>query len=298
MITQADAERYREKGYICIPSLLPPKEIAEIVAAADEVMGRARDLDRSDEVLDLDDAHTRDRPLVRRIKNPNQHHEAFHRLRSNARILDVLEPLLGPNIRFHHSKLNNKSAGGGSAVEWHQDWAFYPHTNDDVLAVGIYLDDCGMDNGPLLCLPGSHCGPTFDHHVDGAFCGAMDPTVDRLDYDKAEALYGPAGSITVHHARTVHGSARNISNRPRRLYLMGYTAADAWPLLGVPDFAAYEAMMVRGASTLAPRIAEAPIRVPFPVAKNQGSIYENQKELKHRFFEDKAASPDGRRAAE
>jgi hypothetical protein len=36
----------------------------------------------------------------------------------------------------------------GSPVEWHQDWAFYPHTNDDVLATGIYLDDCDLDNGP------------------------------------------------------------------------------------------------------------------------------------------------------
>jgi ectoine hydroxylase-related dioxygenase (phytanoyl-CoA dioxygenase family) len=266
------------------------------VATAESVMARAKELDRSDAVLDLDDAHTRQAPLVRRIKNPNQHHEAFARLTRHPRILDLLEKLLGPDIRFHHSKLNNKSAGGGAAVEWHQDWAFYPHTNDDVLAVGIYLDDCGMDNGPLLCVPGSHKGPTFDHHVDGNFCGAMDPTVARLDYDKAEALFGPAGSVTVHHARTVHGSALNRSNRARRLYLMGYTAADAWPLLGVPDFAAFEAMMVRGKSTLAPRIKEAPVRVPFPVAKNQGSIYENQKELKHRFFDEPGLG--GRRAAE
>jgi len=296
MITEAKAQEYRDKGYIVVPSLLTPAEVAEIVAAADSVMGRAKELDRSDEILDLDDAHTRHAPLVRRIKNPNQHHEVFARLAKQPRILDVLEKVLGPDIRFHHSKLNNKSAGGGAAVEWHQDWAFYPHTNDDVLAVGIYLDDCGLDNGPLLCVPGSHKGPTFDHHVDGAFCGAMDPTVAKLDYGKAEALYGPAGSITVHHARMVHGSALNRSNRTRRLYLMGYTAADAWPLLGVPDFAAYEAMMVRGRSTLAPRIKEAPIRVPFPVAKNQGSIYENQKELKHRFFDEDG--PDGRRAAE
>ncbi len=296
MISDAQVQDYREKGYICVPGLLSRAEVAEIVATADAVMARAAELDRSDDVLDLDDAHTRREPLVRRIKNPNQHHPVFARLMRHPRILDVLERLLGPDIRFHHSKLNNKTAGGGAAVEWHQDWAFYPHTNDDVLAVGIYLDDCGLDNGPLLCLPGSHKGPTYDHHVDGAFCGAIDPTAVPLDYGAAEALYGPAGSITVHHARTVHGSALNRSNRPRRLYLMAYTAADAWPLLGVPDFAAYEAMMVRGRSTLEPRVVPAPIRVPFPVARNQGSIYENQKDLKHRFFD--RPGPGGRRAAE
>ncbi|MBL8705938.1 MAG: hypothetical protein JNM30_13885, partial [Rhodospirillales bacterium] len=88
MIANADVERYREKGYICVPSLLPPKELAEIVNTANEVMAGARELDRSDDVLDLDDTHTRAQPLVRRIKNPNQHHEVFQRLTANQRILD------------------------------------------------------------------------------------------------------------------------------------------------------------------------------------------------------------------
>ena len=51
------------------------------------------------------------------------------------------------------SKLNTKFEKGGSAVEWHQDWAFYPHTNDDVLAVGVMLDDVNLSNGPLMVIP-------------------------------------------------------------------------------------------------------------------------------------------------
>ncbi|MEA2855102.1 MAG: hypothetical protein QOE02_5123, partial [Rhodospirillaceae bacterium] len=81
-----------------------------------------------------------------------------------------------------------KSAGYGSPVEWHQDWAFYPHTNDDVLATGIYLDDCDIDNGPLMVLPGTHRGPTFDHHAQGRFCGAMNPADCDLDFAKAVPL--------------------------------------------------------------------------------------------------------------
>ena len=128
-----------------------------------------------------------------------------------------------------------KSAGYGSPVEWHQDWAFYPHTNDDVLATGIYLDDCDMDNGPLMVMPGTHHGPTYDHHADGRFCGAMNPADCDLDFAKAVPLMGPAGSMTIHHVRLVHGSALNRSNRQRRLLLHEYTAADAWPLLGVGE---------------------------------------------------------------
>ena len=60
-----------------------------------------------------------------------------------------------------------KCAGFGAPVEWHQDWAFYPHTNDNLAAVGVMFDDMAMENGPLMIIPGSHKGPTFDHHADG-----------------------------------------------------------------------------------------------------------------------------------
>ena len=89
----------------------------------------------------------------------------------------MLQDLWGPDIRFDTAKLNLKSAGFGAAVEWHQDWAFYPHTNDDLAAVGVMIDDMELENGPLLIIPGSHNGPVVhDHHAtDGRFCGAMDP---------------------------------------------------------------------------------------------------------------------------
>ena len=147
-----------------------------------------------------------------------------------------------------------KSAGYGSPVEWHQDWAFYPHTNDDVLATGIYLDDCDMDNGPLMVIPGSHHGPTYDHHADGRFCGAMSPDACDIDFAKAVPLMGPAGSMTIHHVRLVHGSALNRSNRQRRLLLHEYTAADAWPLLGVANFEEFNGRMVLGEPTIEPRV--------------------------------------------
>ena len=187
--------------------------------------------------------------------------------------------------------MNLKSAGHGAAVEWHQDWAFYPHTNDDVLAVGILLDDANENNGPMMVLPGSHLGPIHDHHSDGAFCGAIDLTRTPLDLSGAVALTAPAGSITIHHARLVHGSAANRSDRPRRLLLFEYAAADAWPLAGIEpidDFEEFNRRVVHGAPVLEPRLASVPVRMPLPRATHQGSLYENQRTLGHRYF----AAPD------
>ena len=95
---------------------------------------------------------------MRRIKTPHLWHPAYAAMVRHPNILEVLKRLWGPSIRFDVSKLNLKAAGYGAPVEWHQDWAFYPHTNDDLAAVGIMIDDVDEDNGPLLVIPGTHKG--------------------------------------------------------------------------------------------------------------------------------------------
>ena len=110
------------------------------------------------DVYDLEDTHTPAQPRVRRIKAPHLHDPAYGALVRHPRIIEVLCDLWGPNIRFDTAKLNLKSAGYGAAVEWHQDWAFYPHTNDDLAAVGVMMDDMELANGPLMIIPGTPQG--------------------------------------------------------------------------------------------------------------------------------------------
>jgi hypothetical protein len=189
-------------------------------------------------------------------------------------------------VRLYGSKLNIKAPEYGSPVEWHQDWAFYPHTNDDVLAVGVMLDDMRLENGPLMVMPGSHKGPTYDHHADGVFCGAIDADACALDFTQAVPLTGKAGACSFHHVRMVHGSAQNNSSRPRQLLLYEFAANDAFPLLtGVKDLAEFDAKILCGAPTVEPRIVAAPVRLPLPPAHGQGSIYENQTGSRKRYFE-------------
>jgi phytanoyl-CoA hydroxylase len=144
-----------------------------------------------------------------------------------------------------------KSAGYDAPVEWHQDWAFYPHTNDDLAAVAIMLDDCTLENGPTLVLPGSHRGPIYDHRApDGRFSGAFDPRACGLDVSGAEPCLGKTGSITIHHVRAVHGSATNLSGKDRRFLLFQYRAADAWPLFGFKDgIEKFDKLLLAGAPT-------------------------------------------------
>jgi len=285
MLSRQQIEAYQRDGYLVVPRLIEGEPLAELRALTDAIVAGARGVSANDELYDLEPGHSAALPRVRRLKPAIfRRYTFFHALARAPAITSILAQLIGPAIRLHGGKLNMKSAGYGSPVEWHQDWAFYPHTNDDVLATGIYLDDCDEANGPLMVLPGTHLGPTYDHHADGRFCGAMDPGACGLDFGKAASLTGPAGSLTIHHARLVHGSAPNHSNRQRRLLLHEYAAADAWPLMGVADFEEFNSRMVLGDPTIEPRMRVAPVRMPMPPADHQGSIYENQRGAARRFF--------------
>lgn len=297
MLSQAQIDEYNRVGAIVVPDVLSGDEVAELRRVTDGFVERARSVSKHDHVYDLEDTHSAAEPRVRRIKTPHLHHEAYGRLVKHPGILAALQSLWGPDIRFDTAKLNLKSAGFGAAVEWHQDWAFYPHTNDDLAAVGIMMDDMGLENGPLMIVPGTHRGPVFDHHDGGRFCGAMDPSRGDVDYGAAVPLTGKAGSITIHHVRAVHGSAPNLSDRDRRLLLFQFRAADAWPLLGFKDgLEAFDALMAAGTPrSIEPRLTPVPVRLPLPPADLEGSIYENQKGLKNRFFD--TVAPAGRELA-
>jgi len=284
MLTSAQVEQYKELGYLVVPDVLGRELLAEVNRRVDAIVAEAAKVTAHTDVYDLEDSHSRQAPRVRRIKTPHKHFPFFNELTRSPRITAILAQLIGANIRLHGSKLNMKSAGYGAPVEWHQDWAFYPHTNDDVLATGIYLDDCDAENGPMCVVPATHTGPIFDHHADGYFCGAMNPELAEAGYVKAVPLMGPAGSMTIHHARLVHGSALNTSGKPRRLLLHEYTAADAWPLMGVSNFDEFNSRIVLGKPTIEPRVTPVPVRMPLPPAPFQGSIYENQKAAAKRFF--------------
>ena len=286
MLTKAQIDEYNELGAIVVPDILSAAEVAELRRVTDEFVEKSRAVTTHDETFDLEDTHSPILPRVRRIKSPHLHHASYGALVRHPRIVEVLTDLWGPSVRFDTAKLNLKSAGYGAAVEWHQDWAFYPHTNDDLAAVGVMMDDMELANGPLMIIPRSHTGgKVFDHHADGKFCGAMDPTKKEVDYSSAMPLTGKAGSITVHHVRAVHGSAVNTSKMDRRLLLFQFRAADAWPLVQTPkSIEAFDDLMVAGRPTLEPRLTPVPVRLPFPPADKQGSIYENQKALPNRFF--------------
>ena len=283
MLNQDQIESYRAKGYLGVEGVFSAAEVAELQQVTDDFVEKSREETDHTDMYDLEPDHTPEAPKLRRLKSPVSAHPAYERALRNDKVLDIVSQLVGTAaVRFNGNKLNMKSGGFGSPVEWHQDWAFYPHTNDDLLAVGICIDDMNEENGCLLVIPGSHQGPIHDHHLDGHFAGAV--TAADFDDSAAEKVELKAGDISIHHARVLHGSLPNTSPNPRRLLLFQYCAGDSWPLGQAVDWEAYGKSFVRGEPGQDIRCADTPVRMPLPEAKCGGSIYAVQTVLRESTF--------------
>lgn len=286
MIGEQEVRAYKRDGVIVVPEVLTTDVLARMRQVIAELVAESAKTTEHTAIYDLEPGHSPADPRVRRIKAPHKVHAVFDEVVRSPEVIAILKALLGPGLRLHNSKLNMKSARYGSPVEWHQDWAFYPHTNDDVLAIGVLLDDADLSNGPMLVTPGTHTGPVFNHHdSEGRFAGMIDPDDIRSEIARAVPCMGRAGSMSFHHVRALHGSALNTSDRQRNLLLYEVAASDAWPLLGLrTDWAEFERETLAGEPILQPRTKELPVRLPFPPPLRAGSIYETQSASTKGYF--------------
>jgi ectoine hydroxylase len=281
-LTDAQIATYQRDGYLALPRFLDPERVQALRRVTDGFVDRSRTVARTDAVFDLDPRHTATAPVVRRIKNPADNDPLYAWLALESPILDVVAELIGPSLRFHHSKLNLKGSHTGAPVEVHQDAAFYPHSNDDVLAVGLLLDDAAAENGAMAVLPGSHHGPIHTHFdTQGRFVGCLRAEdVASLDRSRAVLLALPAGSVHIHHYRLIHWSAPNTSPGERRLLINAYAAADAVNLAADSTGSPMYGRLIRGTWPTVARRTGGDMPMPPDFSQGYNSIYEVQSETR------------------
>ena len=250
VLSQAQRIAYFAEGYLLLEAVIGEEWLAVLRAATDDMVERSRGVSASDAIFDVEPGHRPDAPRLRRVSNPVEHHPAYWDYITQSIVPDIVADLVGPDVKFHHSKLNFKWARGGEEVKWHYDISFWPHTNYSPLTVGTYIHDCGLDNGPLMVLPRSHVEiepllSQFD--AEGRWTGCLsDADVAALPMHKAVTLPGPAGSLTLHNCRTLHASPRNLSDTGRPLLLYTLTSADAFPYTVNPIRPRHDQHMIRG----------------------------------------------------
>ncbi len=223
---------------------------------------------------------------LRRIADPEQVAPVYRQAMCYPPLIELVQHLLGGTVRFDHAKLNNKPPREGGRIQWHQDFAFYPQTNDDMLAVGIMLGDCTRKNGAMMVIPGSHKLPVFDHHLNNKFVGGIPPTELNGVTENPLLLEGKAGSLTVHHARTLHASTTNYSDGQRPFLVLNYFAVDAFPIFFSYDWDEFNSRILLGEPTNIPRYEPVRCKLPFPTKVEDelgdyitGSIFDLQDEM-------------------
>ncbi len=236
MLTKEQTRHFREYGYVVIENIIDRKTVSELNARIDQWVDDSRDyaanygrLIDGQPRFDLEPGHKPTQPKLRRITNPVEISETFRRTIIEGPIVPALAPILGPNIKFDHCKINAKHPGMVSDVKYHQDHIFEPQTNDDVVTTLLTLNDCTRQNGCLKVVPGSH-RKRYSHSRNGRFTGEIDPAFSAEFDREAHDVEVPAGSLCIMDTWAVHGSERNRSTIPRRLMITEFKAADAFPL--------------------------------------------------------------------
>ena len=287
VLTQQQKDQFWSDGVLTIKDAVTPKLLFKLRAQFDQWVEESRDQDASyGETVDgrprfdLEPKHNAQAPALRRVNSPADVSDSFFEAIAHSRMTDMVTDLIGPNVKHHHNKINSKLPGAATRVKWHQDFCYTPHSNTDLVTAILMLDDVTEDNGPPEVAPGSHRGPLYSLWHEDVFTGAVNDTEAERMQASAVKCVGQAGSVCLMHTCVAHGSAPNLSPRPRTLFIAVYTAADAVPCSPNPVPGKHQGLIVRGVDPKVIRATQFKVRPPeFPKG---ASFFEQQAGPKER----------------
>jgi len=270
MLTAAQKQTYLDQGFVLIPQAIGTDKIS---AMADELQGWIEESRKHSKNygstpngksrFDLEPGHTKDQPKLRRISNPVDISQAYRDVLFEGPAVEAVTDVLGPNVKFHHCKLNIKLPGMMTRVDYHQDHPFDVHTNDDHVTLLVLLDDMTEANGCLRIVVGSHQGPKYSHYQGDVFVGKVDAQTQAMCEATATKLEGKAGDICLMNTWCLHGGTSNLSQHARRLLICDLTAADNYPLMSPQVPSEYTGKIVAGKSTRVARFRSGEVEMPY-----------------------------------
>jgi ectoine hydroxylase len=289
VLSEAQRAEYFEKGYLVLPDYVPAEWIARLRAAMAETIEQSRSVTESDGVFVLEEGHSAGNPRLHRVTCPQDRHPVFWDFMVDPVMTDLAADVVGPDVKFHHSKLNVKSGAGSRGFKWHQDIQGWPHTDYSPVTIGVYIDGCDKDQGALACVRGSHAGPLYSmYDAKGNFVVHVpDEDMGFLETAVIEEAAGGPGTTLLLNCRTVHGSAINRSAKARPLLLTVYSSADSFPYTSPSIISPHMGDIVRGKPARFASFDTRPCEVPPDWRGTYRAPWTYQKEE-----EDQAAAAD------
>ncbi|RYG22160.1 phytanoyl-CoA dioxygenase family protein [bacterium] len=204
-LTDEQISQYRRDGYTLFKKpVFAPERFTELKAIFEEDLAQYGD-------ANLDTIHFRDERLMPFLMSDD--------------ILDLVEPLIGPNIGLWSSHFISKAARTGKATPWHEDSAYWNgrmSNMEGIVTVWLAVDRAFPENGSMGVIPGTHSNGFSDYERVDAAENIFETQVKGVDESKAVYFTLEPGECSIHDSRIIHGAKPNTSEFRRAGYTMRY----------------------------------------------------------------------------
>lgn len=210
-LTATELEAFAAAGYFLAPAVF---SAAECDAILNDVEAAAFEL----ALGEADDGPLSYRPMMH-LASP-----ALTSAATDRRWSDIVLPLLGTgDARLYWEQAVAKPPLARTELPWHQDNGYTPLIPEEYVTCWLALDDATINNGCLWVIPGSHRQGTVRHRNGaGPFrVGHDGPDTDGLAVPIAK------GSVLVFSSLLMHRSGPNVTDQPRRAWIIQFCGAAA-----------------------------------------------------------------------
>ena len=119
----------------------------------------------------------------------------------NAKILDAIEDLYGPNLFCWTTNFFIKEANNPAFVSWHQDSTYWGLDKPDVVTAWVALTPSNKSNGAMGFIPGTHTSDQIPHRdtfaKNNLLTRGQEVAVD-VDESKAITIELRPGEMSLH----------------------------------------------------------------------------------------------------
>jgi ectoine hydroxylase-related dioxygenase (phytanoyl-CoA dioxygenase family) len=223
-------------GYAIVRNFFSEDEIAAIAAATDQLYDEGRAHGRSFRHGNLFyNVAGGDDPVVRMVQWPSYHQKLLDRVRLDRRFAELLEPLIGGDLKQIINQVHWKAPGAIGEFAWHQDSrsrrpaSAYRNLADSYVQTGLAIDPHNPESGGMRFIPKSHLKGDLGMDCSKKALGTplMDKALDDVGLSAAGAidLILEPGDLAIWSPYLVHGSGLNSSSHKRRFFINGYVRA-------------------------------------------------------------------------
>ena len=234
-----DLAHYWRDGYAIVRGFFDAEEIGEISAALDQLeaegVAHGRCFRHGNLFYNVAREKDGSEPLVRMVQWPSYHQPVLNGVRLDIRFSDLLEPLIGTDLKQIINQVHWKVPGSLGDFAWHQDSRFrrpasaYRNLGTAYVQTGLAIDPHTPRSGCMRIIPRSHLRGDLDMDASTKALGAemTDAALEEVGLSEADAvdLILEPGDLALWSPYLVHGSGKNSADHKRRLYINGYVRA-------------------------------------------------------------------------